>query len=103
MMFNYNFAKFIDKHTLEYAPHPIIDGENAIFTNDPSIYGYKPIIKTERPKDENYDYTPYYKETKDNIVMDWEQQEKIIEPTEIDRIEAQVLYTAIMTDTLLGE
>ena len=29
--------------------------------------------------------------------------EETAEPTQIDRIEAQVAYTAIMTDTLLGE
>lgn len=27
----------------------------------------------------------------------------IEEPTQADRIEAQVMYTALMTDTLLGE
>ena len=28
--------------------------------------------------------------------------EPVVEPTQVDRIEAQVTYTAMMTDTLLG-
>lgn len=42
-------------------------------------------------------YVPYTQEELDAI------EAKKNEPTQVDRIEAQVLYTAMMTDTLLEE
>lgn len=58
-------------------------------TDDRGIYRYKlvdgkPIERTQKEMDDDYAEIP-------------------IVPTQLDRIEAQALYTALMTDTLIEE
>lgn len=38
-----------------------------------------------------------------SVWVDRETEEKVYGPTQLDRIEAQALYTALMTDTLIEE
>lgn len=40
--------------------------------------------------------------TDEEIAAQEEALKPVVEPTQADRIEAQVMYTALMTDTLLG-
>lgn len=42
-------------------------------------------------------YVPYTQEELDRIEAEWNK------PTQLDRIEAQALYTALMTDTMIEE
>lgn len=60
------------------------------------------------------EYLQAYQKVGDELVLNEERKQKLIEeeaerrhkeeePTEFDKIEAQILYTAMMTDTLLEE
>lgn len=57
--------------------------------------GYLLRVDTEPPAETGY--ISYYVEENGKAVQYW----KKIEPTQLDRIEAQITYTAMMTDTLL--
>ena len=65
------FAKLIDGAML-YAPNPIRLDREDIFTNDPSSYGYKPVICPEPPQQEGY-YAVFdgWVETETEIVQLW--------------------------------
>lgn len=54
---------------------------------------------------ENFDanYAIAEKETYGEITVEDDGEEEVSEPTQLDIIEAQVAYTAMMTDTLLEE
>ena len=64
-----------------YFPQPIID-ERGIYRY--KLVDGKPVERTQEEMDA--DYTP-----------------PEVKPTQLDRIEAQALYTALMTDTLIEE
>lgn len=49
------------------------------------------------------DSTPEEDAEAERMLAEFEQQEASREPTSEERIEAQVMYTALMTDTLLME
>lgn len=57
--------------------------------------GYLELVETTPP---NESYVPYYVEENGKAIQRW-----IVapQPTQLDRIEAQTTYTAMMTDTLL--
>lgn len=98
------YAKLIN-NTLIYATNPInIDGRDVI-TTDPTPYGYKPVVIPEAPsKDGFYAVFDGWQETSSEIRQKWRlEPTPSPEPTDMDRLEAQVLYTAMMTDTILEE
>lgn len=57
--------------------------------------GYLELVETAPP---SAGYVPYYVEENGKAVQHWEKEPT---PTQMDIIEAQVTYTAMMTDTLL--
>lgn len=96
------YAKLIDG-ALQYAPNPIrVDGRD-IFTTDPTLYGYKPVVRPDPPEQEGYYAIPNgWEETETELIQKWRLEPvPTPEPSDLDRIEAQALYTALITDTLL--
>lgn len=96
------YAKLIDG-VIHYAPNPItVDGRD-IFTTDPTPYGYKPEVIPDPPTRDGYYAIPDgWEETETELVQKWRLEPvPMPEPSDLDRIEAQALYTALMTDTLL--
>ena len=96
------YAKLINGD-LVYATNPIsVDGKD-VFTNDPTSYGYKPVVIPDAPvQDGYYAVADGWEETVTEIRRKWRLEPiPTPEPSEMDRIEAQVLYTALMTDTIL--
>lgn len=67
--------------------------------------GYEPVVTTEPPSCEpGYHAVSAWAHVKDHIEQIWViKEDEPEEPTIFDKIEAQVLYTAILTDTLLEE
>lgn len=98
------YAKYINRTQLEYAPNPIHYNGQDIFTTDASPYGYKAVITTQPSgeAEEGYYWSPYWVDG-ETITQEWEQIR--IEPTvsELDEVDAQATYTALVTDTLLED
>lgn len=112
-MLNYNFGRpHTDAETgdkgIEYAPKPLIIDGQKVYTNDEHLYnqqGWYKVVETARPTREGYYYTPYWEIVDNTCEEQWEEHANPPEPepTWEDTIEAQVMFTAIMTDTLLEE
>lgn len=98
------YAKLIARTQLEYAPESV-KKENTYYTPYPAEMliedGYKEVINTASPQKDGYYYTAYYTETETQIIQGWDEHKVL--PTELEKLEAQVLYTAMMTNTLIGE
>lgn len=87
---NYNYAR-LDRGNFEYAPNILYVGDKQIINASADEYaslGWLPIVKTERPEDDNSYYTPIYTESNGNIVQSWERHEILDEATETDYINA---------------
>lgn len=83
--------------------HITVDGKD-IFTNDPTPYGYKPVVIPEEPKQDGYIAVfDGWEETETEIRQKWRLEPEPEAEPDIEQIEAQGLYTAVMTDTLLED
>ena len=85
------YAKLINNQ-LEYAPNPIQVDDKMIFTNDPTEYGYKEIINSEMPIDEDYSFTEYFEETDDSILGKWQQHE-LTPPMKVNKLKQKLADT----------
>ena len=67
--------------------------------------GFKPVITVEPPKcEQGYHAVSTWSYVGDHIEQVWViKEDEPIEPTIFDRMEAQILYTALLNDTLLEE
>ncbi len=99
------YGKIINNE-LFIAQNPLKLEDKIVYNPTDKIYeenGYKPITETTRPVEDGFYFVPIYEERENYIIQKWEkyEEEKPTKPTEQDRIEAQVMYTALITDTLL--
>lgn len=71
-------VKFIDEHTIEFAPK-IIRDENKVYANPSDEvlkeFGYKPLVETECPEKEGFWYSLEYKESKKEVSTVWKAHE----------------------------
>ncbi len=104
-------AKYVSKYKIKIANRYEIlaDGDRQIINpkdEDFIAAGYKPLIETNPPlfNPLTQVLSPYYELHSDIITKEWCVVDVDLvdeEPTQEDRLEAQVMYTALMTDTLL--
>lgn len=96
------YGKLIND-TIIYATSPLRMHARDIFTTNPTPYGYKPVVIPDAPSRDGYYAVPDgWEETETELVQKWRLEPiPTPEPSDLDRIEAQALYTALMTDTLL--
>ena len=96
------YAKRIND-TIVYATNPLCIDDRDIFTTDPTPYGYKSVVIPDAPSRDGYYAIPDgWEETETELIQKWRLEPvPTPEPSDLDRIEAQALYTALMTDTLL--
>lgn len=77
------YVKFIDENNVENAPKVLRDEQNTYANPLPETlgkFGYKPLVETECPNEEGYNYTFEYKETENQIEKIWVAHEIIVEP-----------------------
>lgn len=90
--------KTITKNGVYYNPYPV-----DMMIED----GYKKIVFTPQPSEtrDGYYWDSAWTETESEIVREWKEELIHVDPpvpTDMDRLKAQILYTAMMTDTLIS-
>lgn len=96
----------LENNRIIYAKLPLKINGKDVFTTDAEIFlsqGYKEIVNTTPEQREGYYPVGRWEETELQIIREWDYYPESYEPTDEERLEAQVLYTALMTDTLLDE
>lgn len=76
------YVKLIDGK-IENAPKVLRDDQNTYANPLPETlraFGYKPLVETECPNEEGYNYTFEYQETENQIEKIWVAHEIIVEP-----------------------
>ena len=71
---NTDYGKIIDSR-IQYAPNPVYLDGYMIANPKPEQYkqaGYKPIRRTDAPREEGYYYTPSYADKGAYILESWE-------------------------------
>ena len=98
------YAKLINGVFTPYNPPIIQDGIRIYPHGDTQMlrYGYKKVITSTPPETEEGEHAePFYTEDTTTITQGWVIVQD--EPTAEERLEAQVYFTAVMTDTLIED
>ena len=80
------YVKLIDGK-IENAPKVLRDDQNTYANPLPETlraFGYKPLVETECPNEEGYNYTFEYQETENQIEKIWVAHEIIVEPEPVE-------------------
>lgn len=105
--------KYIPKPTLqeEQEARPLHAIDNDIFITGWEVGHYEEVVDETLPEELPEGVEPQKEWVKDYEAMEltpeqeaeWEWEQEHPKPTKLDEIEAQALYTALMTDTLIEE
>lgn len=88
------FAKYIDRYCLTYFRNPVRQDGRHIFTNDPTQFGFKPVIVPEPPTEEGYVAVPDgWEETETEIRQMWRLEPV---PDDVDAEELKAELEAIL-------
>jgi len=97
------YAILINNQPKYWTGHITVDRRD-IFTNDPTPYGYKEVVNIPAPQQEGYVAVPDgWDENETTIWQKWRLEPAPEPGPDIEQVEAQGLYTATMTDTLLED